>query len=201
MDSKSVFGEMGVFLARFEQLSGRLATRKESESWWLRLGQLLKAASDAAARSDRAAQDVAMDEMAKLARRGAKEADQWRELLQYVKDLASLKHLQGQIEKNHKAYLSASEAMEVITTMAHAVKEALVLVLVRDQWRSMEQLLQDDDLLNELIERHVPPEDRGAVESFFAEWKAVLPTKEMNQSVRDADQLVQRKLTQLIETG
>ncbi len=192
MDTRNVFVEMATYHARIEQLSGRIAKASDSDAWWVRLGQLEKRARNAAAAKDQMDLDAAMNEMMKLARRGAHEAEQWRELLSCVKDLASLKQLQGQIERDQKAYLSMSDAMSIVTTMAQSMKEAFVLI--RDNWRAIDVLLGDDDLLRDIL---VLLEGEGS-EAAMERLRNQIPRIEMSEAFNTADRMVQERLSKLL---
>lgn len=193
MDTRNVFGEMATFQTRIDQLATRLATSQEASAWWIQMANLGKQARDAAAAGDQKDADRAINQMVKMAERGAKEEVQWRELLQCVQKLARLKKLQANIERDNKAYLSMTDAMAIIETMAQSMKEAIVLV--RDQWRVFEAMLLADALV-EHIEGVL--EDRGSTAAVQEIYRR-LPINDMTTVFATADRQVQSNMAKLMQ--
>ena len=132
--------------------SARTATDdlKTVDQWWVKLGKLQHEVRAAVQQGDDKRKDQAFDEMLYLSTQGAEQAEQWQELLQLTKDLARLKETQAKIVRDQKAFLPMADAMQIIETLATAVRDALLLV--RDQWRQVAAMLTPDEL-DELIIR------------------------------------------------
>ena len=192
MNTHNVYGELATVQARMDQLARRLTTSKQSDQWWVRLGKLQQEVRAAVQQGDDKRKDQAFDEMLRLSKQGAQQAEQWQELLQLTKDLARLKETQAKIVRDEKSFLPAADAMAIIETMAHAVKESLVLV--RDRWQAFEKTLGDDELFGDILRRGDADSNGKGVERLLAR----LPCKEMTASFKEADRIVQSRLGQLL---
>ena len=194
MDARNVFSEMAIFATRIQTLSGRIARTSESNRWWKKLGDLVQRVREASAEGDEAEVNKAVNAMVRLADKGASETEQWAELLKLCGGLAKLKQVQAGIERDHKAFLPADKAHEVIRVMAMAVREAMMLV--RDRWRDIEPLLGDTEF-EDMMER---ARESGEWEMEIMAWRQRMPRTKMSGSFLEADRVIQRQVRDLIPT-
>lgn len=192
MDARNVFSEMAVFATRIQTVSGRIANTSESDKWWQKLGALVEKVRAASAEGDDAEMSKQVNLMIRLAERGASEVSQWKELLTLCNGLAKLKQVQAGIERDHKAFLPADKAHEVIRVMAMAVREAMLTV--RDSWREVAPLL-DDREWDEMVERC---RATGNWEMELNAWRGRIPRQAMAGSFLRADRVIQRQVRDLI---
>lgn len=201
IDLTSVFEEYGLVRTRMIMLAEKL-DGSESVKWWEDLRKLC----DKVDRLMDAEKNVealeAIGEMMQTIRAGARERDQWDELLALNGRAAHLKGVQSQIEHRRKSYLTATEALALITNLGAAMREALAHV--REHWLAVKSHLLEKECVPKLA-ASIAEEIAGGTEPEKAaakvlnQWirRDLKPTR-LSTSIQGADDIVQARVVALL---
>ena len=201
IDLTSVLEEYALVRTRMTILAERLEGG-DSEKWWEDLRKLCDQVDKHMDADERDKALDAISDMMDLIRKGAQERDQWDELLQLNTMSAKLKDRQSAIEHRRKAYLSATEALSLITNLAAAMREALTHV--RDNWLDVRDRLKSEmavpTLTDAIVQRIESGEDpREAVQAAMHKWFLEVDPSRLSSSIESADDIVQTRVVQLLE--
>lgn len=206
-DMTSIVSEHGLVQARMLLIAGRLAG-PEAETWWKDLAALrakILADSPAAQAGDKAAAGrvaANVDAMLHLVDKGATESDQWAEVLKLNDKSAELKSRQAQIERDHSAVLTATQALDFVRLIAQGVKEALLLV--KSKFAFIRQALHDEVEREAIVRDAVRAIDEGedkreVIEGVLARFVETIPVEDVDDSFSSANRIVQGRIKQMVE--
>ena len=205
LDMASVRQELGMVQARLRLVAQNIQDARQWRDELVLLVAEVDANRAAAQGGDKKASAkvaAAFDQMLAKVRAGAADDQWWDELLDLNMQSAELKVKHSQIERASGAVLSATQALDFVTVIGRAVREALLLV--KGRVAGVRAVLRDRDEVAGIVDNAVAAIESGGdvrenVEAAVDRVLESIPLETVEGSFSEANEIVQSRIRSMIE--
>ncbi len=205
-DMASIRQELGIVQARLRLVAQNVKDARQWRDDIVVLVGIVDANRAAASKNSQGPEAVkvaaAFDQMLAKIRDGATDDQWWDEILGLNMQSAELKVKHSQIERASGAVLSATQALDFVTVIGRAVREALLLV--KSRVAVVRAALRDRDAVRGIVDNAVAAIESGGdvrenIEAAVDRVLESIPLDTVEGSFSEANEIVQGRIRSMVE--